>query len=75
MYSRREVGVSASPTPTAPESERSGERVSEADLPPGYYTLRLGMYLAPDGPRLQILDAQNQPAADFIEVGMVEVRS
>lgn len=44
------------------------------DLPPGRYTLRLGMYLPPAGPRLLVLDDQGRPAADFIEVGVVEVR-
>ncbi|MEW5956741.1 MAG: DUF2723 domain-containing protein [Chloroflexota bacterium] len=42
-------------------------------LPPGRYTLRLGMYLPP-APRLLILDEQGQPAADFMEVGTIEVR-
>ncbi len=44
------------------------------DAPPGQYTLRLGLYLPPDGPRLQRLDTAGQPAADFVEVGTFEVR-
>ena len=43
------------------------------DLSPGLYTLRLGMYLPPAGPRLLVLDEKEQPVADFIEVGTLEV--
>jgi hypothetical protein len=43
------------------------------DLAPGQYTLRMGMYLAPDGPRLQRLNAQGQVVGDFVEVGTVAV--
>ncbi|RME78146.1 MAG: DUF2723 domain-containing protein [Chloroflexi bacterium] len=45
-----------------------------SDLPPGRYSLRVGMYLPPDGPRLLILDGTGQPAGDFVEMGAVEVR-
>jgi hypothetical protein len=44
------------------------------DIAPGQYTLRLGLYLPPTGPRLQRLDSTGQPAADFVEVGTFEVR-
>jgi hypothetical protein len=44
-----------------------------ADLPAGDYTLRLGLYLPPDGPRLFIVDEAEQPTADFVEVGQVQV--
>jgi hypothetical protein len=44
-----------------------------ADLPAGDYTMRLGLYLPPDGPRLFIVDEAEQPTADFVEVGQVQV--
>ena len=44
------------------------------DLPPDRYTLRLGMYLPPDGPRLPVLDQAGQPNGDFVELGTLEVR-
>ncbi|MCB0181121.1 MAG: hypothetical protein KDI62_23045, partial [Anaerolineae bacterium] len=44
-----------------------------SDLPPGRYTLRLGLYFPPDGPRLQILDAANQPTGDFVNIGTIEL--
>ena len=44
-----------------------------ADIRPGNYTLRLGMYLPPKGPRLLLLNDQKQPSADFVEVGNVLV--
>ncbi|MEM7348691.1 MAG: hypothetical protein AAF485_31055, partial [Chloroflexota bacterium] len=40
-----------------------------ADLSPGQYTLRLGLYLPPQGPRLLLFNQDNQPIADFIELG------
>ena len=43
------------------------------DLTPGRYTLRLGLYLPPIGPRLQVLDEAEQPTAEFVEVGTVEI--
>jgi hypothetical protein len=43
------------------------------DILPGQYSLRLGMYLPPDGPRLLILDDAEQAIADFVEIGTVEV--
>jgi len=43
------------------------------DIPPGQYSLRLGMYLPPDGPRLLVLDDAGQTTADFVEIGTVEV--
>jgi hypothetical protein len=47
--------------------------ILHSDLPPGKYTLRLGMYLPPDGPRLWVWDDEGQPIADSIEGGMIEV--
>jgi hypothetical protein len=44
-----------------------------ADLSPGFYTLRLGLYLPPVGSRLLIVDEAEQPTADFVEVGQVQV--
>jgi hypothetical protein len=43
------------------------------EIPPGRYTLRLGMYLPPEGPRLPILDGAGAPVADFVEIGKVEI--
>ena len=43
------------------------------DLSPGQYTLRLGMYLPPEGPRLLVLDDEEKPVADFVEVGTLKV--
>lgn len=43
------------------------------DLPPGQYTLRLGMYLPPEGPRLSPVDQTGQPTGDFVEIGTIEV--
>lgn len=43
------------------------------DLPPGRYTLWVGMYLPPDGPRLPILDESGQAGADFIDLAVLEV--
>lgn len=40
------------------------------DLPPGTYTLRLGMYLPPLGPRLPVMDGAGQ---DFVDIGTIEV--
>jgi hypothetical protein len=44
------------------------------DLPPGQYSMHLGMYLPPTGPRLRLLDETGKPASDFVAVGVVEVR-
>ncbi|MCB0208801.1 MAG: DUF2723 domain-containing protein [Anaerolineae bacterium] len=41
------------------------------DVPPGHYTLRLGMYLPTDGPRLPIVDVDNQPVGDFVNIGTI----
>lgn len=43
------------------------------DLSPGHYTLRLGMYLPPEGPRLPLVDQTGQSAGDFVEIGTLEV--
>lgn len=43
------------------------------ELPPGRYTLRIGMYLSPGGPRLPVLDAAGQITGDFVELGAVEI--
>jgi hypothetical protein len=45
-----------------------------ADLAPGRYTLWVGLYLPPTGPRLLVLDEAGQAAGDFVEVGAVEVK-
>lgn len=44
-----------------------------AELAPGHYALHIGMYLPPDGPRLQIRNGAGQPGGDFIEIGAVQV--
>lgn len=44
--------------------------LSPDQLPPGRYTLRIGMYLPPDGPRLPLVDGGGQ---NFVEIGTVEV--
>jgi len=41
--------------------------------PPGSYTLRIGMYLPPGGPRLPVLDQTGQPVGNFVEIGTIEV--
>ena len=46
-----------------------------ADLPPGEYTIRLGMYLPPAGPRLLVLDETGQPVADFVEAGQLVIQA
>ncbi len=43
------------------------------DLAPGQYTFRIGLYLAPDGPRLQRLNDEGQAVTDFVEIGTVTV--
>ena len=44
-----------------------------AKIAPGQYTMRLGLYLPPDGPRLLILDENGQAIRDFIEIGTIQV--
>jgi hypothetical protein len=44
------------------------------ELPPGRYTIHLGMYLPPDGPRLFIVDEAGQPTSDFVQVGQLELQ-
>jgi hypothetical protein len=45
------------------------------DLPQGRYTIRIGMYLPPDGPRLLVLDeATGQTIADAVEIGTLELQ-
>jgi hypothetical protein len=44
-----------------------------ASIAPGRYTIRLGMYLPPDGPRLLVLDGEGQAISDFVEVMAFEV--
>jgi hypothetical protein len=44
-----------------------------ADITPGQYTLYIGMYLPPDGPRLPVLDEEGQVVAEFVEVGTIRV--
>ena len=45
------------------------------ELSPGQYTMHLGMYFPPDGPRLPVLGENGQSMSDFVVVGTVEVRS
>jgi hypothetical protein len=49
------------------------ELARPADIPPGRYTVRLGMYLPADGTRLLIVDGTGAPVADFVELGTVEI--
>jgi hypothetical protein len=44
-----------------------------SDLLPGQYTLRIGMYLPPNGPRLPVQDQAGRPIGDFIEIGTLEI--
>jgi hypothetical protein len=44
------------------------------ELLPGRYTIHLGMYLPPDGPRLFIVDEAGQVVSDFIKVGWLELQ-
>ncbi len=44
-----------------------------SDLPPGRYKLRIGMYLPPAGPRLPVLDKDEQTVGEFVEIGVIEV--
>jgi hypothetical protein len=44
-----------------------------AELVPGPYTLRIGMYLPPDGPRLWMLDQAGQQVENFVELGKIKV--
>lgn len=43
------------------------------DIAPGAYTIRLGLYRPPMGPRLITLDEAGQPGLDFIEVGAIYI--
>jgi hypothetical protein len=43
------------------------------DLSPGQYTLRIGMYLPPQGPRLPVVDVAGRSVGDFVEIGTIEV--
>ncbi|MBE7469021.1 MAG: DUF2723 domain-containing protein [Anaerolineales bacterium] len=43
------------------------------DLLPGHYTLRIGLYLPPTGPRLPVLANGDQPIGDYVEIGTIEV--
>jgi len=42
-----------------------------ADVPPGRYTLRAGMYLPPNGPRLLVINDAGEATGDFVELGEV----
>jgi hypothetical protein len=44
-----------------------------ADLLPGQYTVRIGRYLPPNGPRLPVQDQAGRPIGDFIEIGTLEI--
>jgi hypothetical protein len=43
------------------------------DLAGGQYSIRIGLYLPPNGPRLFILDETGQAVKDFVEVGKIEI--
>jgi hypothetical protein len=43
------------------------------DLPPGQYTVRLGLYLSSSGARLPVLDQAEQKIGEFVEVGTIVV--
>ncbi len=43
------------------------------ELPPGLYTLRIGLYLPSGGQRLVVLDNAGQPLGDFVEMGTLRV--
>ncbi|MBN1221518.1 MAG: DUF2723 domain-containing protein [Anaerolineae bacterium] len=44
-----------------------------ADIMPGEYTIYLGMYLPPQGPRLPVWDNQGQVVSDKIRIGQIQV--
>ena len=44
-----------------------------AEMAAGQYTIRVGMYLPPDGPRLFILNEQGEMVSDFVDVGTIEI--
>jgi len=44
-----------------------------AEITSGQYRMILGMYLPPTGPRLLIVDGEDQPVSDSIEVGRIEI--
>ena len=44
-----------------------------ADIAPGQYTIRLGMYDSLNGSRLFILNPTGESVADFVEVGTLKV--
>jgi hypothetical protein len=43
------------------------------DAPPGNYRLLVGLYLAPDGPRLPLRDASGAITSDALELTQFEV--
>jgi hypothetical protein len=56
-----EVVIDPIPVPLAP------------DAPPGTYRVRVGLYLAPDGPRLPIRDPSGAITGDAMELTKIEV--
>jgi hypothetical protein len=44
-----------------------------ASITAGDYTLRLGMYLPPAGPRLLVLNNEGQPLSDSVDVGIIRI--
>jgi hypothetical protein len=46
-----------------------------AGITPGRYTLRLGMYLPPTGPRLPLLNNEGQSISEWVEVMPIEVKA
>ena len=49
-------------------------RISIADLPPGEYTLQMGVYTRQDGARWIAQDAMGRPIGDRVPLGQIEVR-
>jgi hypothetical protein len=43
------------------------------DAPPGTYRVLVGVYLAPDGPRLPLRDAAGGTRGDALELTQIEV--
>jgi hypothetical protein len=44
------------------------------DAAPGAYRMRVGMYTFPDIKGVQVVDKAGQPAADYVEVGPIEIK-
>jgi hypothetical protein len=46
-----------------------------ADIAAGQYTIRVGLYLPPHGPRLLIIDDKDRPVSDFLDIAVLEIAS